>query len=225
MRRSRRGFRLGRRVVNIFSHILLCRSRRKHPSPLYTRLLTDTPDDHPNKNKTVTKIIHKWGQTLKRRAKELCHIKPSAAAPPRRYRRLGGGGEEVEAVAVPKGHLAVYVEAVEAAERHRFLVPVIYFNHPLFGELLREAERVYGFHQQGGITIPCPVSEFQNVKARVSAACRKATPTFPSSLSLTALVEDVLAQTLNIYRRCDCGRDEVVGSAISGCRRLEPPKP
>ncbi|KAK9103202.1 hypothetical protein Sjap_020456 [Stephania japonica] len=181
MRRTRRGFRLGRRVINVFRRVL-CR-RRNHPSPVYTRLLTDAPDD-PKKKKTVTKIIHKWGQTIKRQAQELCRIKPSA--PPRRYRRLGlgggGGGAEVEAVPVPKGHLAVYVEAQrkgggggEEAERHRFLVPVIYFNHPLFGELLREAERVYGFHQEGGITIPCPVSEFQNVKAKVSAACRKAT--------------------------------------------------
>jgi hypothetical protein len=35
------------------------------------------------------------------------------------------------------------------------LVPVIYFNHPLFGELLREAEEEFRHQHQGGITIPC----------------------------------------------------------------------
>ena len=71
-------------------------------------------------------------------------------------------------VEVPKGHLAVYVGAKDG-DFHRVLVPVIYFNHPLFSELLREAEAEYGFSQQGGITIPCRFSEFEKVQTRIAA--------------------------------------------------------
>jgi SAUR family protein len=74
-------------------------------------------------------------------------------------------------VPVPKGHLAVYVGQKDS-EFHRVLVPLIYFNHPLFGELLREAEEEYGFNQQGGITIPCRFSEFERVQTRIkSGSC------------------------------------------------------
>ncbi|KAK8685016.1 hypothetical protein V6N13_041027 [Hibiscus sabdariffa] len=75
------------------------------------------------------------------------------------YIRLGEEGR----VGVPKGHLAVYVGESEV----RVVVPVIYFNHPLFGELLKETERVYGFNQSGGIRLPCGISEFEKVKMRM----------------------------------------------------------
>ncbi|XP_062148757.1 uncharacterized protein LOC133857472 [Alnus glutinosa] len=51
-------------------------------------------------------------------------------------------------------HLAMYVEQQDGGF-HRVLVPVMYFNHPLFGELLREAEEESRHQHQGGITIPC----------------------------------------------------------------------
>lgn len=54
---------------------------------------------------------------------------------------------------------------------HRVLVPVIYFNHPLLGDLLREAERVYGFDHPCGIQIPCRVSEFDNIRTLIAAGC------------------------------------------------------
>lgn len=69
---------------------------------------------------------------------------------------------------VPKGHLAVYVGQKDG-EFRRVLVPVVYFNHPLFGELLKEAEKEYGFCHQGGITIPCRVTEFERVKTRIAS--------------------------------------------------------
>jgi SAUR family protein len=66
--------------------------------------------------------------------------------------------------------LAVYVgDGNGDGDFHRVLVPVFYFNHPLFGELLREAEEEYGFHQEGGITIPCQFSEFEKVRTRIAA--------------------------------------------------------
>ncbi|XP_019158960.1 PREDICTED: auxin-responsive protein SAUR36-like [Ipomoea nil] len=85
--------------------------------------------------------------------------------------------EEKPAVAVPpKGHMAVYV-GQEDGDFKRILVPVIYFNHPLFGELLREAENEFGFSHPGGITIPCRISEFELVQTRIKqgTGCRKMT--------------------------------------------------
>ncbi|KAI4302794.1 hypothetical protein MLD38_038499 [Melastoma candidum] len=80
-------------------------------------------------------------------------------------------GDEVLHGLVPKNHMAVYVGR-EDGELSRVLVPVVYFNHPLFRELLREAEEEYGFCQEGGITIPCGVSEFESVKTRVAEVSR-----------------------------------------------------
>lgn len=63
---------------------------------------------------------------------------------------------------VPKGCLAVYVGQGE--QQQRFIIPVVYINHPLFEKLLKEAEEEYGFEQKGTITIPCQVSVFQYVQ-------------------------------------------------------------
>ncbi|KAH0648716.1 hypothetical protein KY285_033964 [Solanum tuberosum] len=78
------------------------------------------------------------------------------------------GQEPNKKVSVPKGHLAVYVGEQED-DTCRVVVPVIYFNHPLFTELLREAEMVYGYNYPGRIQIPCRISEFENVKSRIAA--------------------------------------------------------
>ncbi|XP_073271100.1 auxin-responsive protein SAUR36-like [Primulina huaijiensis] len=69
-------------------------------------------------------------------------------------------------VPAPKGHLAVYVGQKDG-EFQRILVPVVYFNHPLFGDLLRESEKEYGFDHPGGITIPCRLSEFEQIQTRI----------------------------------------------------------
>ncbi|KAF5731989.1 indole-3-acetic acid-induced protein ARG7-like isoform X1 [Tripterygium wilfordii] len=66
---------------------------------------------------------------------------------------------------VPKGCLAIKVGQGE--EQQRFVVPVIYFNHPLFMQLLKEAEEEYGFDQKGTITIPCHVEEFRYVQGMI----------------------------------------------------------
>lgn len=67
---------------------------------------------------------------------------------------------------VPKGCLAIKVGS-EGEEQQRFVVPVIYFNHPLFMQLLKEAEEEYAFDQKGTITIPCNVREFRNVRGLI----------------------------------------------------------
>lgn len=64
---------------------------------------------------------------------------------------------------VPKGCLAIKV-GHEEEQQQRFVVPVNYFNHPLFMQLLKEAEEEYGFDQKGTITIPCHVEEFRCVQ-------------------------------------------------------------
>ncbi|XP_028091501.1 uncharacterized protein LOC114291825 [Camellia sinensis] len=67
------------------------------------------------------------------------------------------------------GQMAVYVGQKDGGDFHRVLVPVMYFNHPLFEKLLREAEEEYGFDHPGGITIPCRISEFESVQTRIVA--------------------------------------------------------
>ncbi|KAI3409103.1 uncharacterized protein J3R85_019732 [Psidium guajava] len=67
---------------------------------------------------------------------------------------------------VPKGCLAVMVGQGEE-ERRRFVIPVMYVNHPRFVELLKEAEEEFGFEQKGPITIPCHVEEFRSVQLSI----------------------------------------------------------
>ncbi|XP_043715293.1 auxin-responsive protein SAUR32-like [Telopea speciosissima] len=63
---------------------------------------------------------------------------------------------------IPKGYLAIMVG--QGDEQERFVIPVTYINHPLFIQLLKEAEDEYGFEQKGTITIPCEVQEFRYVQ-------------------------------------------------------------
>ncbi|KAL6981764.1 hypothetical protein U1Q18_023385 [Sarracenia purpurea var. burkii] len=84
--------------------------------------------------------------------------------------------------------MAVYVGQKDG-NFHRFLVPVMYFNHPLFGELLRDSEEEFGFNHPGGITIPCRVSEFESVQTQLLPAAarrrllRRPPPPSPPCLS------------------------------------------
>ncbi|KAJ7963447.1 Auxin-responsive family protein [Quillaja saponaria] len=71
---------------------------------------------------------------------------------------------------VPKGYLAIKVGQGE--EQQRFVVPVIYFNHPLFMKLLKEAEEEYGFDQKGTIAIPCHVEAFRYVQGKIDREIR-----------------------------------------------------
>lgn len=146
-----RGFRLARRkLARIFKWII--RSRRK-PTPFHFL-------DHPTRslNSTISKILG-LACYLQRRAKTLCCPNSDPG-----YIQLG----MAKPVEVPKGHLAVYVGESDG-ETRRVMVPVIYFNHPLFGQLLKEAERVHGYNHPGGITLPCRFSEFEKVKMRIAA--------------------------------------------------------
>ncbi|KAJ4835904.1 hypothetical protein Tsubulata_006167 [Turnera subulata] len=66
---------------------------------------------------------------------------------------------------IPKGCLAILVGQGE--EQQRFVIPVIYVNHPLFMQLLKEAEEEYGFEQKGPISIPCHVEQFRSIQGMI----------------------------------------------------------
>ncbi|KAL4570894.1 hypothetical protein LXL04_026558 [Taraxacum kok-saghyz] len=153
MNTKTRGFRIRHKLVKLVKWGL--HRRRKESN--YIRL------NRPPKNYTAKAMSKLCGfaRSLKKSAKHICLRNRGSG-----YNRIG---EEKEVNPVPKGHLAVYVGEKED-DAHRVLVPVIYFNHPLFGELLREAEKVYGFNHDGGIHVPCRISEFQNVQTKINAA-------------------------------------------------------
>ncbi|KAG8390447.1 hypothetical protein BUALT_Bualt01G0084300 [Buddleja alternifolia] len=78
------------------------------------------------------------------------------------FHHHGGGGGRREIKNIPKGCVAITVGQGE--EQQRFIIPVIYVNHPLFTQLLKEAEEEYGFDHDGPINIPCHVEEFCHVR-------------------------------------------------------------
>lgn len=148
-----KGFRIKKHLLR-FSNMIY---RRPRSDSGYRRLAVDAPSSC--RSKTLSKVLA-WGRQLSTKTRRLCS---SGYVPV-------GREPMQEAVTVPKGHLAVYVGQNDGDSR-RVLVPVIYFNHPLFGELLRGVEEEYGFNQQGGLTIPCGLSEFERVKTRIAAGC------------------------------------------------------
>ncbi|KAF0928797.1 hypothetical protein E2562_010671 [Oryza meyeriana var. granulata] len=74
--------------------------------------------------------------------------------------------QQGKGVVAPKGCVTVRVGA-EGEEQRRFAVPLDHLKHPLFGALLEEAEREYGFEQQGAIAIPCRVDRFVHVESLI----------------------------------------------------------
>ncbi|CAN8286347.1 unnamed protein product [Cochlearia groenlandica] len=140
MRRKIKGFKIRRPILQISRWI-----HRKNGIDRtgYNRLnLTQTGFKLP-----ITKLKN-WGQRLTQGL------------------RLFGSGYKPDPV--PRGHLAVYVGQKDG-EFHRVFVPIVYFNHPLFVELLKESEKEYGYCHQGGITIPCLYSDFERVKTRIAS--------------------------------------------------------
>ncbi|URD90704.1 Auxin responsive protein [Musa troglodytarum] len=160
MKRCRGGFRLGRRLVRIWRRVFrLEGGYHLRPGPAPSSAISNAR--RRIESSVVATRLFDWGRSLSRRL---------------RLRRRGEDRapllEEDAWGLPPKGHLAVYVGG---GQPRRYVVPVIYFNHPLFGELLREAEEEFGFHHPGGITIPCPAAEFERVRTRIAAAgCRPA---------------------------------------------------
>ncbi|CAB4269673.1 unnamed protein product [Prunus armeniaca] len=167
-----RGFKLGKRLCRVTRWFLFRNTRTRTG---YSMLNPDSP--LTCSNKPMSKLLT-WGRKLSAGAKSLCCRKPGSG-----YKQLGQNPvESSKPVTVPKGHLAVYVGQKDG-DFHRVLVPVIYFNHPLFSRLLREAEKEYGFQHEGGITIPCPISDFESVKTRIAAGSTQRRLTWKRSAS------------------------------------------
>ncbi|PHU08563.1 Auxin-responsive protein SAUR32 [Capsicum chinense] len=150
--RKVRGFRLGRKLVRVFKLFI---HRRKKGKISYKCLGSTNCA-----TKAISKVCN-LGNLLKNGVKSVNFAKPCSG-----YIRVGS--ELMDQNQIPKGHLAVYV-GEKQEDACRVLVPVVYFNHPLFVDLLREAEMVYGFDYSGGIRIPCRISEFEKVQSRIAA--------------------------------------------------------
>ena len=73
--------------------------------------------------------------------------------------------KKVLAKDIPKGFLPIKVGQGE--EQQKIVMPIVYLNHPLFSQLLKEAEEEYGFDQQGTIIIPCHVKDFRYVQGLI----------------------------------------------------------
>ncbi|KAL0429042.1 UNVERIFIED_CONTAM: Auxin-responsive protein SAUR36 [Sesamum radiatum] len=148
-----RGFLLKHRVTTLFRRVF------RRPSAFH-RL--DPPQGA--RVKPLSGLI-RWTDRLRTKAKAiLCRN----LDPGRGYIRAGQEPVLEKPASVPKGHMAVYVGQKDG-DFQRILVPVVYFNHPLFGDLLKESEKEYGFNHSGGITIPCRISEFERVQTRIKA--------------------------------------------------------
>ncbi|KAL3829557.1 hypothetical protein ACJIZ3_018359 [Penstemon smallii] len=106
-----------------------------------------------------------WTHRLRTKAKAIASKNLDSC---RGYIRVGQEPVLKKPLNVPKGYMAVYVGQKDG-DFDRVLVPVVCFNHPLFGDLLKESEEEYGFNHPGGITIPCRVSEFERVRTRIKS--------------------------------------------------------
>ncbi|OIT29311.1 PREDICTED: auxin-responsive protein SAUR36-like [Nicotiana attenuata] len=149
-----RGFRLGKKLVRVFSWFI---NQKTKGGVGYKRVKSQGCA-----SRAISKLS-KCLRLLKHGVTSLCFAKPNSG-----FFRVGQEQIESKKVSVPKGHLVVYV-GEKGDDTCRVVVPVIYFNHPLFAELLREAEMVYGYDHSGGIQIPCRISEFENVQSRIAA--------------------------------------------------------
>lgn len=66
---------------------------------------------------------------------------------------------------VPAGHVAVCV----GSNSRRFVVRATYLNHPVFNNLLVQAEEEYGFsNHDGPLAIPCDEVLFEEVLRSIS---------------------------------------------------------
>ncbi|GLJ16941.1 hypothetical protein SUGI_0292700 [Cryptomeria japonica] len=70
---------------------------------------------------------------------------------------------------VHRGYVPVRV-GVEQTDK--FMIPVFYLNHPLFANLLADAEEVFGFEQRGSLRIPCTLQNFVLTMRAIMGSCR-----------------------------------------------------
>jgi SAUR family protein len=161
-RRSHGGLRLGRKLLGLWRWAL-CNRRRRRGCYLRLRTCSSGGDDYKERAAKKLAPVLRWGRSLARRLTLGCRSGGT--------RTLDYGEPAVSTT--PKGQVAVYVGGAAPGESMRYVVPVVYFNHPAFEELLREAEEEFGFQHPGGITIPCPAARFERLAAAVATAGKK----------------------------------------------------
>lgn len=146
---------LKHRVTTIFRRLF----RRRCSPAAYRRLRCRSDRAEP-----FSRLLS-WTGRLKTKAKAiLCRNMD----PGRGYIQVGQDPFLEKPGDIPKGHMAVYV-GQEDGDFQRILVPIMYINHPLFGDLLKESEKEFGYNHPGGLTIPCRVSEFERIQTRIKA--------------------------------------------------------
>ncbi|KAK7338110.1 hypothetical protein VNO77_18709 [Canavalia gladiata] len=114
-------------------------------------------------------------------------------------------GREAVTKDIPKGRLAIKVG--QGKEQQRITVPVNYLNHPLFVQLLKEAEEEYGFSHKGTITIPCHVAEFNNVQHLIH--CERCGWLYQLQLKIDILANKSLFKITFVYGGIGVGRSQV----------------
>ncbi|KAL1543405.1 auxin-responsive protein SAUR36-like [Salvia divinorum] len=149
---SIRGFSLKHRVATVFRRVF--RWRR---SAARCRRVEGSSD----RVELLSRLLS-WTDRVKARAKAILGRNMD---PGRGYFRVG---KEEWAGEIPKGHMAVYVGQKDG-DIERILVPIVYVNHPLFRDLLKEFEKEFGYNHPGGLTVPCRISEFESVQTRIKA--------------------------------------------------------
>ncbi|KGN43208.1 auxin-induced protein X10A-like [Cucumis sativus] len=83
------------------------------------------------------------------------------AKPSLRRSTSSGNRATPKSLDVPKGCFTVYVGE---EQKKRFVISLSYLNHPLFQDLLSQAEEEFGYdYAMGGITIPCNEDTFVNL--------------------------------------------------------------
>ncbi|WZY77593.1 hypothetical protein YC2023_023977 [Brassica napus] len=125
------GFKIGHRFVKIFKWTR-CRRTQTNKRQCRTRITNPITG------------IRSLARCLSRGAKRLCGGEKISG---NSKIRLGKDpNASLSMNVVPKRHLVVHVGESDGDTR-RVVVPLIYFNHPLFGELLEQAELVDGPYQ------------------------------------------------------------------------------
>lgn len=170
-----KGLKLGQKFVKLWRKVLRSKGSGSHYTPNNQTQLTDLCNGHTFSRTTSLPATTRFGEV------QCLHTGQTKASANflnllgRTKRHIGRqlscrnssfveGLQEKKSQCppkdVPKGFVAIYV-GDEQEEQTRFVIPILYFSHPLFLHLLEETEHVYGFDNKGVLTIPCQVSDFE----------------------------------------------------------------
>ncbi|CAF1701648.1 unnamed protein product [Brassica oleracea var. botrytis] len=64
---------------------------------------------------------------------------------------------------VKEGHVAVIAVDGYHEATQRFVVPLMFLEHPMFRKLLERAEEEYGFNHDGALMVPCRPSHLRKI--------------------------------------------------------------